>query len=150
VDFARLKLIVLYSICIPFKQIPLSNSKTSVGCRSLIRWFFNHLYWMYYVTLNIFHFPRLILCCFVYAIFHPPLSKSGSVLHADSVLVVCFCWPLEKLLCLDTIDLFKSYQIKTLIWVKTPLPLSGVRRTMLFSATFPKEIQVSCFFFNFC
>jgi len=30
------------------------------------------------------------------------------------------------------------------------MPLPGVKRTMLFSATFPKEIQVSCFFLIFC
>ena len=30
------------------------------------------------------------------------------------------------------------------------MPLPGVRQTMLFSATFPKEIQVSCFFLIFC
>jgi len=29
------------------------------------------------------------------------------------------------------------------------MPLPGVRQTMLFSATFPKEIQVSCFLFYF-
>jgi hypothetical protein len=52
-------------------------------------------------------FRRIILILHQYAIFHPPLSKSESVLDADSVLVVCFGWPLEKLLCLHTIDLFK-------------------------------------------